>query len=89
MASAFGVAPVRGEPTWIGKAWFGRKVWVIKTYADHLFSFSEYTKTYFATRDQGKTWRPFQMPQDVENGLLGMDASGKPCCRWPNGTERR
>lgn len=69
--------PVRGEPTWIGKAWFGRKVWVIKTYADHLFSFSEYTKTYFATRDQGKTWRPFQMPQDVENGLLGMDASGE------------
>ncbi|HCW18400.1 MAG TPA: hypothetical protein DHL02_10695, partial [Achromobacter sp.] len=52
-------------------------VWVIKTYVDHLFSFSEYTKTYFATRDQGKTWRPFQMPQDVENGLLGMDASGE------------
>ena len=50
---------------------------MIKTYADHLFSFNEYTKTYFTTRDQGKTWRPFQVPQDVETGLLGMDASGE------------
>jgi hypothetical protein len=68
---------VQGKPSWIGDAWFGHKAWVIKTYADHLFSFNEYTKTYFTTRDQGKTWRPFQVPQDVETGLLGMDASGE------------
>lgn len=67
---------VRGKPSWIGEAWFGARVWVIKTYANHLFSFNEYTKTYFYTRDQGKTWRPFQLAQDVETGLLGMDASG-------------
>lgn len=68
---------VQGKPSWIGDAWFSRNAWVIKTYADHLFSFNEYTKTYFTTRDQGKTWRPFQIPQDVETGLLGMDASGE------------
>lgn len=68
---------VQGKPTWIGDAWFSRNAWVIKTYADHLFSFNEYTKTYFTTRDQGKTWTPFQIPQDVETGLLGMDASGE------------
>lgn len=67
---------VQGQPSWIGDAWFGRNAWVIKTYADHLFSFNEYTKTYFYTRDQGKTWRPFQMPLDVEIGLLGLDATG-------------
>jgi hypothetical protein len=67
---------VQGKPSWIGDAWFSGRAWVIKTYADHLFSFNEYTKTYFYTRDQGKTWRPFQLPQDVETGLLGMDASG-------------
>ncbi|WMD22416.1 hypothetical protein RAS12_08570 [Achromobacter seleniivolatilans] len=67
---------VRGNPSWIGDAWFGRKAWVIKTYADHLLSFNEYTKTYFYTRDQGKTWQPFQIPQDVETGLLGLDQSG-------------
>ena len=67
---------VRGKPSWIGDAWFGARAWVIKTYADHLFSFNEYTKTYFYTRDQGRTWRPFQLSQDVETGLLGMDASG-------------
>lgn len=67
---------VQGKPSWIGDAWFGDRAWVIKTYADHLFSFNEYTKTYFYTRDQGKTWRPFQLPQEVETGLLGMDASG-------------
>lgn len=72
------VAPaVQGKASWIGDAWFGRGAWVIKTYADHLFSFNEYTKTYFTSRDQGKTWRPFQIPQNVETGLLGMDASGE------------
>ncbi|MCS3505507.1 hypothetical protein [Achromobacter sp. JUb104] len=67
---------VQGKPSWIDDAWFGPNAWVIKTYADHLFSFNEYTKTYFYTRDQGKTWRPFQIPQDVEIGLLGLDATG-------------
>lgn len=67
---------VQGTPSWIGDAWFGPNAWVIKTYADHLLSFNEYTKTYFYTRDHGKTWRPFQMPQDVETGLIGLDLSG-------------
>ncbi|MGH8819313.1 MAG: hypothetical protein ACREX5_22140, partial [Achromobacter pestifer] len=73
-----GVSPtVQGKRSWIDDAWFGHKAWVIKTYADHLFSFNEYTKTYFTSRNQGKTWRAFQIPQDVETGLLGMDASGE------------
>ncbi|MPS77872.1 MAG: hypothetical protein E2591_07270 [Achromobacter sp.] len=67
---------VQGTASWIDDAWFGPNAWVIKTYADHLLSFNEYTKTYFYTRDQGKSWRPFQMPQDVENGLIGLDLSG-------------
>ncbi len=67
---------VQGTPSRIGDAWFGPNAWVIKTYADHLLSFNEYTKTYFYTRDHGKTWRPFQMPQDVETGLIGLDLSG-------------
>ena len=38
---------VQGKPSWIGDAWFGRKAWVIKTYADHLFSFNEYNQNLF------------------------------------------
>ncbi|MCM2572426.1 hypothetical protein ACOTB3_01965 [Achromobacter xylosoxidans] len=68
---------VRGRPTWIGQAWFGRNGWVIQTYADHLFSFGEYTRTYFHTRDQGRSWRPFQLSPDQERGLLGLDAAGE------------
>lgn len=67
---------VRGTRTWIGDAWFGRNAWVIKTYADHMLSFGEYTKTYFYTRDAGKTWRPFQVSHEQERGLLGLDQSG-------------
>ncbi|KRC68224.1 ATP synthase F0 subunit C [Achromobacter sp. Root83] len=67
---------VRGMPTWIGDAWFGRNAWVIKTYADHMLSFGEYTKTYFYTRDQGKTWLPFQLSHEQERGLLGLDLTG-------------
>lgn len=67
---------VRGTPTWIGDAWFGRNAWVIKTYADHMLSFGEYTKTYFYTRDEGKTWRPFQLSHEQERGLLGLDQAG-------------
>lgn len=68
---------VRGRPTWIGQAWFGRKGWVVQTYADHLFSFGDYTRTYFYTRDQGRNWRPFQLSPDQERGLLGLDAAGE------------
>ncbi|MFD4840015.1 hypothetical protein ACFWP0_21110 [Achromobacter sp. NPDC058515] len=67
---------VRGARAWIGDAWFGGNAWVIKTYADHLFSFNEYTKTYFYTRDQGKTWTPFQLSHEQEGGLLGLDQTG-------------
>ncbi|ALX84037.1 ATP synthase F0 subunit C [Achromobacter denitrificans] len=68
---------VRGRPTWIGQAWFGRQGWVVQTYADHLFSFGDYTRTYFYTRDQGRNWRPFQLSPDQERGLLGLDAAGE------------
>ena len=68
---------VRGQRTWIGQAWFGRNGWVVQTYADHLFSFNDYTRTYFHTRDQGRTWRPFQLSPDQERGLLGLDAAGE------------
>ncbi|MGE8659201.1 MAG: hypothetical protein ACN6O8_20850 [Achromobacter sp.] len=68
---------VRGRPSWIGQAWFGRNGWVVQTYADHLFAFGDYTRTYFYTRDQGRSWRPFQLSPDQERGLLGLDAAGE------------
>ncbi len=68
---------VRGQRTWIGQAWFGRNGWVVKTYADSLFSFGDYTRTYFYTPDLGRTWRPFQLSPDQERGLLGLDAAGE------------
>ena len=68
---------VRGARTRIGQAWFGRNGWVVKTYARHLFSFGDGTRTYFYTGDQGRTWRPFQLSPDQERGLLGLDAAGK------------
>ncbi len=75
---ALGATPtVRGERTWIGQAWFGRNGWVVQTYADHLFSFGDYTRTYFHTPDQGRSWRPFQLSPDQERGLLGLDAAGE------------
>lgn len=75
---ALGAMPaVRGERTWIGQAWFGRNGWVVQTYADHLFSFGDHTRTYFHTPDQGRSWRPFQLSPDQERGLLGLDAAGE------------
>lgn len=68
---------VRGQPSWIGQAWFGRHGWVVQTYADRLFAFGDYTRTYFHTHDQGRTWRPFQLSPDQERGLLGLDAAGE------------
>lgn len=67
---------VRGARSWIGQAWFGRNAWVIKTYADHLFPDNEYTKTYFYSRDKGRSWRPFQLSYEQERGLLGLDQTG-------------
>lgn len=68
---------VRGQPSSIGQAWFGRKGWMVQTYADRLFDFGERTRTYFHTHDQGRTWRPFQLSPDQERGLLGLDAAGE------------
>ncbi|WP_313620219.1 hypothetical protein [Achromobacter sp.] len=67
---------VRGARSRIGQAWFGRNAWVIRTYAHHLFGGSESTKTYFYTRDQGRTWVPFQLSHEQERGLLGLDQTG-------------
>ena len=67
---------VRGARSWIGQAWFGGNAWVIKTFAEHFFGGNEYTKTYFYTRDQGKTWTPFQLSHEQERGLLGLDQTG-------------
>ncbi len=67
---------VRGAASWIGQAWFGRNAWVIKTYAEQLFSGNEYTKTYFYSRDKGRSWRPFQLSHEQERGLLGLDQTG-------------
>lgn len=67
---------VRGAASRIGQAWFGRNAWVIKTYAEHLFSGADYTKTYFYSRDKGRSWRPFQLSHAQERGLLGLDQTG-------------
>lgn len=69
---------VRGSVTRIGEAWFGRDAWVVLAYADPWLSLTtlvDSTTTYFYTRDQGKTWHPFQLPAD-QYRLLGLDASG-------------
>lgn len=68
---------VRGAITRIGEAWFGRDAWVVLVYADPWISFIDRAQstTYFYTRDQGKTWHPFQLPAGP-NRLLGLDASG-------------
>ena len=67
---------VRGARSWIAQAWFGPNAWVIKTYADHMFSGNTYTTTYFYSRDEGRTWNPFQLSHDQESGLLGLDQTG-------------
>lgn len=72
------IPDVRGSVTRVAEAWFGRDAWVVLVYADPWLSLTtlvDPTTTYFYTRDQGKTWRPFQLPAD-QYGLLGLDASG-------------
>ena len=67
---------VRGTTARIDQAWIGRKAWVVSTLADHLLSGDTYTKTFFQSHDEGKTWQPFRLSQEQEGGLLGLDDAG-------------
>ncbi|WZB71258.1 hypothetical protein WJ968_04380 [Achromobacter xylosoxidans] len=49
--------PVRGAPSRIGRAWFGREGWMVLACAELLFSPEGGTCAYFHTRDQGRNWR--------------------------------
>ena len=58
-------AALRGMPSRIGRAWFGREGWMVLACAELLFSPGG-TCAYFHTRDQGRNWRPFQRRQEED-----------------------
>lgn len=68
---------LRGAPSRIGRAWFGREGWMVLACAEFLFSPDGGTCAYFHTRDQGRNWRPFQLSPGQEDGLLGLDEAGE------------
>ena len=68
---------LRGMPSRIGRAWFGREGWMVLACAELLFSPDGGTCAYFHTRDQGRNWRPFQLSPGQEEGLLGLDEAGE------------
>ncbi|WP_047853655.1 hypothetical protein [Burkholderia contaminans] len=67
---------VRGTTARIDQAWLGRKAWVVSTLADHLLPGDTYTKTFFRSHDDGKTWQPFRLSQEQDSAVLGLDDAG-------------
>jgi hypothetical protein len=68
---------VHGTQSRIGQAWHVAGTWVIRTYADHWFSFGNPTTDHFYSRDQGQTWHAFRLTPRQDYGLLGLDARGR------------